>query len=103
MPTLTVQRDKGRADSLRKYRILVDGKEVGKIGEGEILRQQIIPGRHVIEAKIDWCGSQPLQFTAKSKDRVVLVRSQLRGWNLLIALFTIIFNRRGYLKLELIR
>lgn len=103
MSTLTVQRDIGWADKLRKYQIFVDDKEIGKIGEGEILRQQITPGQHVIEAKIDWCGSQPLQFTVNSEDRVVLVRSELRGLSVFLALYTVIFNTREYLKLELIQ
>ena len=101
MPTLTVQRDKGWADKIRKYRILLDGVEIGRIGEGEVLRQQISDGPHAIEAKIDWCGSRPLHFNAQSEDQVVVVRSALRGWRLLLGIFYVFFNRRGYLLLEL--
>jgi hypothetical protein len=101
MPTLTVQRDKGWADKIRKYRILLDGAEIGRLGEGEVLHQQITNGPHVIEAKIDWCGSRPLHFNAQSEDKVVLVRSALRGWRLLLGIFYVLFNRRGYLLLEL--
>ena len=103
MPTLTVQRDKGWTDKIRKYQILVDGVETGQIGEGEVLHHQIALGHHVVEAKIDWCGSQPLHFDAQSEDKVVLVRSGLRGWRVLFSIFYIIFNRRGYLTLELTR
>ena len=101
MPTLTVRRDKGWADKIRMYRILVDGVEIGQLGEGEVLRQEISYGPHVMEAKVDWCGSRPLRFEAQSADQVVLVRSTLRGWRTFLALFYVIFNRDGYLTLEL--
>lgn len=67
MPTLTVQRDKGWADKIRKYRILLDGAEIGRLSEGQVLRQQITGGPHFVEAKIDWCGSRPLHFEAVSR------------------------------------
>lgn len=101
MPTLTVLRDKGWVDKLRKYRIMLDGVEIGKLGEGAALHKQLTDGPHVIDAKIDWCGSQPLRIEAQSEDKTVLVRSALRGWRVLLAVFYVIFNRRGYLILEL--
>jgi hypothetical protein len=103
MPTLTVVRDKGWADKLRQYRIVLDGVEIARLGEGGELRREISEGPHVIEARIDWCGSQPLRFEAKLGEQVVLVRSALRGWRMLFAPFYIIFNRQGYLTLELQR
>lgn len=101
MTTLTVQRDKGWTDKVRKYRILVDGVEIGRLGEGATLIHQVGEGPHVIQATVDWCGSQPLNFEAKSKDLVVTVKSTLRGWRVFLGLFYIIFNRHRYLILEL--
>ena len=101
MATLTVRRDKGYADKLRKYRILLDGSEIGQLAEGAILRQDISEGPHELEARVDWCGSQPLGFDAVAGDQVVVVRSALRGWGVMLALWYTIFNRRGYLALEL--
>ncbi|HUR26915.1 MAG TPA: hypothetical protein VM509_01905, partial [Planctomycetota bacterium] len=83
MATLTVQRDKGWADKIRRYRILVDGLEIGRMAEGEVIRHTLTDGMHVIEARIDWCGSPPLQFEMLSTDKIVLIRSALRGWRLL--------------------
>lgn len=101
MPTLTVRRDKGFADKLRKYRILLDGVEIGKLAEGTALRQDISEGPHVVEARVDWCGSQPLEFDARAGEQVAVVRSALRGWRIMLVFFYVIFNRRGYLTLEL--
>jgi hypothetical protein len=35
MPTITISRDSGWADRLREYRILVDGVEMARVGNGE--------------------------------------------------------------------
>jgi len=99
--TLVVRRDKGSANKSRKYRILLDGVEIGRIAEGSELREEISEGPHELEARIDWCGSHPLQFDVQAGEQVVLVRSALRGWRVGLAMFYVIFNRRGYLHLEL--
>jgi myo-inositol catabolism protein IolC len=103
MTTLTVQRDNGWADKLRKYRILVDGVEIGRLGENEKLFHQVGEGLHVIDARVDWCGSRPLKFEARSEDLEVTVKSSLRGWRVFLALFYVIFNRHRYLTLDLRR
>jgi len=102
MATLTVRRDKEWADKLRKYRILLDGTEIGRLGQGDLISQQVTAGPHSVEAKIDWCGSKPFCFVAGSGDIVILVRSGLRGWDKLLILYYIIFDRHGYLTLHLI-
>jgi hypothetical protein len=110
MPTLTVQRDiETPLGSTRfryynrSYRIFVDGVEAGQIWQGEVLHLPITFGYHVVEAKIDWCGSRPLRFYAKSEPVVVLVRSRMRGWRTLLGFFYALFNPRGWLSLELVR
>ena len=99
MPTLTVRRDRGWSDKLRKYRVIVDGVVIGQLAEGGELRHTLDEGTHVIEARIDWCGSPTTQFDAAG-DAVMLVRSALRGWRVLLTLFYVLFNPRGYLTVE---
>ncbi|MEO0406056.1 MAG: hypothetical protein AAF289_01770 [Cyanobacteria bacterium P01_A01_bin.135] len=101
MAKLTVRRDKGYTDKLRKYCILLDGVEIGQLAEGEALRQDISGGLHVVEAKIDWCGSRPIEFDARDGEQVVVVRNALRGWRVMLALFYVIYSKRDYLELEL--
>jgi len=100
MPLLTVRRDQGWADKLRKYRIILDGVEIGQLAEGAVLSQEITDESHILEARIDWWGSQTLCFEPQASSKVVLVKSALRGWGLL-GLIYVIFNRRRYLALEL--
>ena len=103
MATLTIQRDRGWADKLRKYRILVDDQEIGQIGQGETLQTQLDDGPHVIQAKIDWCGSHPYWFEHSSKDQVILVGSALQGWRVWLASFNVFFNKSAYLTIEMLR
>lgn len=101
MAKLTVQRDTGYADKLRKYRVFLNGSEIGQLAEGAVLHQEIGEGSHTLEARIDWGGSRPLKLNASTSDRVVVVRSALRGWRVILALLYVIFNRQGYLTLDL--
>ena len=101
MPTLTVRRDCAVADELRKYRILLDGLEIGRLRFAASLRHEILEGPHVIQARIDWCGSKPLRFDATASDRTIVINSPLMGWRFfLLAPFVLLFDRFGYLTLE---
>lgn len=44
-------------DRMRDYRVLVDGSERGRVGNGGEIRVLVEPGRHRVQVKIDWCGS----------------------------------------------
>jgi hypothetical protein len=45
-------------DLLRAYRLVVDGYAVGEVRPGQVLRVQVSPGRHEVQARIDWTGSR---------------------------------------------
>lgn len=102
MPYLTIGRSKAYADKCRKYRMLLDGEEIGRIGEGRLLHIEIAEGAHTLQAKIDWCGSRPLHFEAHSEEEVFVdVVSALRGRFTPFRLWKyLIFDTRGYLLLE---
>ena len=100
MPSLVITRDRAYADCLRSYRVLLDGKFAGTVAPRGELRREIGPGEHVVEVRIDWCGSQPMRFTATG-DHHIAVKSALRGWRLALALVYILFLHRSYLTLDL--
>lgn len=102
MPTLIVHRDRAFADKLRRYRLVLDGVEVGQLREGSQLEVPLARGAHVLEARIDWCGSRPLHFDCDGADVRVHVSSTLRGWRLLFALRTVLRQPRDYLQLRLV-
>ena len=49
-----------RHDALRRYRLLVDGIEVGRLGRGKTARVRVPAGRHTVQMEIDGATSQPL-------------------------------------------
>ena len=101
MASITIARGAGYMDSLRAYTILLDGHPLGELTESEIRTFPIEPGQHRLEARIDWCGSRPLAFTAAPDDDVkFFVDSNLRGPKCGLVLFYIAFAWRSYLKLR---
>lgn len=87
MPELLVTRDKVYADRSRDYRIIVDDKEIGKIGCGETKKFQIEAGEHTIQAKIDWCRTEKISFNTDQMQPRFSVKSNLGGWKVFLALF----------------
>ena len=97
MARLTVSRDSGYADRIRKYRVLVDGTEVGRLGDGESLTVEVQPGPHTVQAKIDWCGSRVLDLAVSDSGCAVKLCSALRGWRKFVGAFYVFFNWNGYI------
>lgn len=100
MPSLVITRGSGYADCLRRYRVLIDGELAGVVAPRGDLRVEVGAGEHVVEARIDWCGSQPMHFTATG-DHHIEIKSALSGWRLVLAPVYVLFLRRSYLTLHL--
>jgi hypothetical protein len=56
----------GWRDLLRRYEVLIDGAQVGRIGRGETLRFDVAPGVHRLQLKIAWCSSAPMTVVAEA-------------------------------------
>lgn len=87
MGKVIIQRDSGYADRIRKYKVILNGKEVGKIGNGETKEFDAPLGDNEVFLKIDWCRSNKLGFESH-KDSVERYEcgSSLRGIKLLFAI-----------------
>lgn len=48
----------------RAYRILVDGKECATIKQNSEVRVSVIPGKHNVQLRVDWCSSPSLEIMA---------------------------------------
>jgi hypothetical protein len=53
-------RDRGRA-----YQVIVDGDDVGRIGDDETKDFPVSPGTHTLKLKIDWTGSKEISFSVR--------------------------------------
>ena len=56
----------------RDYRIYLDDQYLGKLGRKKELFLDLEPGKHVFQAKIDWCSSQKYEFTIQENEIITL-------------------------------
>jgi hypothetical protein len=87
MPTIEVLRPKGkgyRRDTWRRYKIVVDGSHVASLKEGETARLDVEAGRHLVQARIDWITTTPVEVTLSAAEIVrLLVRPGGSPWQAL--------------------
>jgi hypothetical protein len=99
--TIVLRRDSGYADRLRKYRVILDDLEIGRIGNGDEKRFDITPGEHRLMIKVDWGRSGVVRFIAVEGQMLEFeCGSNLRGANLLFAIYYATFGFRNYLWLR---
>lgn len=63
MTSITVFREFKDAGALRKYKVMLDGDNVGKIKIGQTLEIPVEPGVHELYVKVDWSRSKKTMFT----------------------------------------
>ena len=66
MAKINIQRTSEYNNRIRNYQIYIDNKKVGTIENGETKDFEIEEGKHIIEAKIDWCGSPKVAVDIKN-------------------------------------
>jgi hypothetical protein len=97
MCTIRIIRPSRFVDVLRSYRILLNGKEAGKISHNGVLEVETPAGAVTIEARIDWARSQPLMANTTPGQTVEI--EVTNRWGALSALWAITFGRNSYLLL----
>ncbi len=101
MVALKISRDSGYADRLRAYAVVLDGKKIGELRNGETKEFSMLPGPHKVSLKIDWCGSKTLNVTATEGCPLSFrASSNLRGLRLLLGLWYVVVARDSYLLIE---
>jgi hypothetical protein len=95
---LRLVRGGGYADSLRRYKIFVNGAQVGTIARDSVLDLEVPCGPLTIEARMDWCRSQPLTIEATPNQRIEIEVSN--NWGALLAFWGSTFGYRTYLTLK---
>ncbi|SHH20156.1 hypothetical protein [Clostridium grantii] len=95
---IKITRKKGYADSLRKYKIILDNNYLGDINQEEIKSFEVAPGEHTIYLNIDWCRSNKLDFYISENDVIEFeCGSSLRSWRYFFGLIYITFLKNKYL------
>lgn len=62
MPELIIKRNSEWANKLRTFDLYLNGTKVSEINDNELISIDIPEGKYILEAKIDWCSSKPLNF-----------------------------------------
>lgn len=57
----------------RKFRVLLDGREIGRIKRGATKTYEIAPGEHELIVKIDWVSAEPVTFRCEPGEHVRFV------------------------------
>jgi hypothetical protein len=79
MGRVTLRRVGRRFDLLRRYRILLDGVEIGRLRLGGTISVERPPGRVLIEARIDWCSAAPLIIPVVAGEETVVEVANTHG------------------------
>jgi hypothetical protein len=64
---------------MREFRLFIDGKKVGTIGNAQTKEFDIAAGQHSIIARIDWCRSPELTFETNDKDSKIFLRLAMQA------------------------
>lgn len=71
MARVSVRRvDSWYPDALRRYRVLIDDEEVGRLKRGEAIELPLRPGPHVIQAAIDWKRSASFDISGDGEETI---------------------------------
>lgn len=97
---IQIKRDSGWTDRARAYKVVVDGKVIGKIHNGEEASFETTPGQHELVLKIDWCKSNYINFEAGNEITQFECGSNLRGWKIFLSLIYITFLKNQYIYLK---
>ena len=68
MAKINIQRSSEFINRIRNYRIYIDGKKLGTIENGESKEFEVKEGHHIIEARIDWCGSPKVSVEIRNDE-----------------------------------
>jgi hypothetical protein len=97
---LSIKREPAYADMLRNYVVVLDGRPIGKIGDGETQNFDIKPGTHTLFMRISWTRSPKVRFYMKNGQQVAFhCSSNLKGSRILLIIFYVTILRTRYIKL----
>ena len=86
---LTIKRTSGDyRDLFRSYKVLVDGEPVGKLRPGAQLHVEVPAGRHDVQARIDWSGSEVLVIEVAESSSPVVELSAGSAFSAVVEMFS---------------
>ena len=98
MATFIINRTSEYLNRGRRYSICIDGKEMGKMVNGETKEFNVSPGQHSVFAKIDWCSSETLSIDINEQETKTLKVGGFKNGNwmmpagLILLVLSYVFN-----------
>lgn len=68
MAKIKIQRSSEYNNKMRSIQLLVDGKQIGAIGDGETKEFTVKEGQRMLKAKIDWYSSPEVLFNINNTE-----------------------------------
>lgn len=96
---LLVRRAERFADQFGQYRVIVDGRDIGGVANGQTTSFQVGPGEHTIQLRIQWCTSPQLEFES-TPGAVVVVECSAPDADIFI-LWRTLFRRTRHISVRL--
>jgi len=96
--TIRIARHHAWADSIRWYKVIVDGDHVGDVGDDSAVEVLASPGRHELYLKIAWCRSPVVQLELRPGETTRVECASAVGP--LNGLWLITFGRHRYIDLH---
>ncbi|QYA26894.1 hypothetical protein G3I01_15780 [Gramella sp. MT6] len=102
MSKLIIKRDSEWANKMRSFDLYLNGRKFAEIKDRQLLTYTIPEGKYQLIAKIDWCGSKPMNFEiGKDEEKRIEVKGFIFSKYILpIALFTGFLYFAIYLKFD---
>jgi len=98
---LIIERESAYADSLRNYKVAVDGKVIGQVADGQTQSFDIRPGDHTLRLNLNWGRSTRIPFMAHEGEEVRFrCVSSLTGGRIWLAILYATVLSHKYIKLE---
>jgi hypothetical protein len=79
---IAISRDEDGCGKMRNLRVLIDGREVGRVSYGKRIQYALDPGIYVVQVQMDWCRSEAFAVYVHDGE-VVQLAAGLRwfGWS----------------------
>lgn len=103
MPVLQIKRSDEYANRFRNIKIFLDGKQLGSIKNAATESFEIPEGRHLLQAKIDWCSSNTITLVIKGGETKIFSMTSFAKKNPLgsmAVLYYISFAANKFLHLD---
>lgn len=68
MAKLLIKRNSEWANKMRPFDLYLNGIKIAEIKDKQLLSFEIPEGKYQLIAKVDWCGSKPLNFQIKKEE-----------------------------------